>query len=147
MAAAILPGRYQHPERIGLGGMGEIYRAADSTLGRTVAIKVLSEQYAGDDSVRERFTREALAAARLSGALTFAAIRSRCQTWLLYEDFKGSADFELAASRALSCASSHEIHAGVSGGTNTGSKTPPFLNHSYAAGPTYPPLANDGFLT
>jgi serine/threonine protein kinase len=67
VATGILPERYRRPERIGMGGMGEIYRATDSTLGRTVAIKVLSERYAGDDSVRERFTREALAAARLSG--------------------------------------------------------------------------------
>ena len=47
--------------------MGEIYRATDSVLGRAVAIKILAERYAHDESVRERFTREALAAARLSG--------------------------------------------------------------------------------
>jgi serine/threonine-protein kinase len=47
--------------------MGEIYRATDGTLGRAVAVKLLSERYSEDDAVRERFTREALAAARLSG--------------------------------------------------------------------------------
>src|SRR5438552_2793072 len=47
--------------------MGDIYRATDSTLGRAVAVKVLAERYAEDDAVRSRFTREALAAARLSG--------------------------------------------------------------------------------
>src|SRR5688500_17989683 len=47
--------------------MGEIYRARDETLGRTVAIKLLADRYAADDEVRRRFTREALAAARLSG--------------------------------------------------------------------------------
>src|SRR5690242_17197349 len=47
--------------------MGDIYRATDSVLGREVAIKVLAERYAQDESVRQRFTREALAAARLSG--------------------------------------------------------------------------------
>ncbi|HEU5066311.1 MAG TPA: serine/threonine-protein kinase [Gaiellaceae bacterium] len=62
----ILPPRYRNPRRIGLGGMGEIYRAEDESLGRTVAIKVLAERYARDDSLRQRFTREALAAARLS---------------------------------------------------------------------------------
>ena len=46
--------------------MGEIFRADDEVLGRTVAIKVLAERYARDESVRARFTREALAAARLS---------------------------------------------------------------------------------
>jgi predicted Ser/Thr protein kinase len=62
-----LPPRYRGPEQIGRGGMGDIYRAVDSTLGRTVAIKILAERYAKDASVRERFTREALSAARLSG--------------------------------------------------------------------------------
>lgn len=62
----ILPPRYRSPRRIGYGGMGEIFQAEDEVLGRTVAIKVLSERYARDESVRARFTREALAAARLS---------------------------------------------------------------------------------
>jgi serine/threonine protein kinase len=48
--------------------MGEIYRAEDAQLERTVAIKLLADGLAHDDSVRERFTREALAAARLSRA-------------------------------------------------------------------------------
>ena len=47
--------------------MGEVYRATDSTLGRVVAIKMLAERHARDPDVRARFTREALAAARLSG--------------------------------------------------------------------------------
>jgi eukaryotic-like serine/threonine-protein kinase len=63
----LLPPRYRSPKRIARGGMGEIYRATDSTLGRVVAVKLLAERYSRDDSVRQRFTREALAAARLSG--------------------------------------------------------------------------------
>ena len=63
----LLPPRYRDPTRIGYGGMGEIFRAEDSELGRVVAIKVLAERYARDPSLRQRFTREALAAARLSG--------------------------------------------------------------------------------
>ena len=63
----ILPPRYRGAKRIGRGGMGDIYRATDEALGRAVAVKVLGEQYAEDESVRERFSREALAAARLSG--------------------------------------------------------------------------------
>ena len=64
---AILPPRYRGPEQIGRGGMGDIYRATDSVLGRVVAIKILAERFAQDTAVRERFTREALSAARLSG--------------------------------------------------------------------------------
>jgi serine/threonine protein kinase len=64
---AQFPPRYRGAQRIAHGGMGEIYRATDSTLGRAVAIKVLAERYADDEDVRSRFTREALAAARLAG--------------------------------------------------------------------------------
>jgi serine/threonine-protein kinase len=63
----ILPPRYRNPELIGRGGMGDIYRATDSVLGRDVAIKILADRYSQDGSVRERFTREALSAAQLSG--------------------------------------------------------------------------------
>jgi serine/threonine protein kinase len=62
-----LPERYAGAQPIGRGGMGEIYRATDTMLGRAVAIKVLDERYARDQGVRSRFTREALAVARLSG--------------------------------------------------------------------------------
>jgi eukaryotic-like serine/threonine-protein kinase len=63
----LLPPRYRDPERIGHGGMGEIFRAVDESLGRSVAVKMLSSRFAEDQAVRRRFTREALAAARLSG--------------------------------------------------------------------------------
>jgi eukaryotic-like serine/threonine-protein kinase len=63
----LLPDRYVDAEPIGRGGMGQIYRATDTALGRPVAIKILDERYAADAGVRARFNREALAAARLSG--------------------------------------------------------------------------------
>jgi predicted Ser/Thr protein kinase len=63
-----LPPRYRKLERIARGGMGEVFRAEDSDLARIVAIKVLAEHLAGDVAIRARFTREALAAARLSNA-------------------------------------------------------------------------------
>jgi tRNA A-37 threonylcarbamoyl transferase component Bud32 len=66
-AVNLLPSRYARPDKIATGGMGEIYLAEDETLGRRVAIKLLAERYSRDEAIRRRFTREALAAARLSG--------------------------------------------------------------------------------
>ena len=63
----ILPPRYRGSRLVARGGMGEIYRATDDVLGRAVAIKLLADRYSVDDEVGRRFTREALAAARLSG--------------------------------------------------------------------------------
>src|SRR4051812_8985032 len=70
----ILPERYSGVESIGAGGMGEIYLVTDEELGRKVVVKVLAEQYARDDDLRQRFKREALAAARLSGAPSVVTI-------------------------------------------------------------------------
>jgi tRNA A-37 threonylcarbamoyl transferase component Bud32/tetratricopeptide (TPR) repeat protein len=61
-----LPKRYHDVERIARGAMGEIYRATDSTLGRVVVLKVLAEPFAADEQSRQRFAREARAAARVS---------------------------------------------------------------------------------
>jgi TolB-like protein len=57
---------YNILERVGAGGMGEVYRARDTRLGRTVAIKVLPDAVAHDPERRERFLREARAAATIS---------------------------------------------------------------------------------
>ena len=59
-------GHYKILDRIGAGGMGEVFRARDTRLGRTVAIKVVGAQVAGDPARRERFLKEAHAAAALS---------------------------------------------------------------------------------
>src|SRR4051812_2953402 len=59
-------GPYEVLAAIGAGGMGEVYRARDTRLGRTVAIKVLPDDLAADADRRERLLREARAAAALS---------------------------------------------------------------------------------
>jgi eukaryotic-like serine/threonine-protein kinase len=71
---SVLPPRYERPERIARGGMGEIYRAQDAHLARTVAVKVLSERFADNEAIRGRFTREGLAAARLSNEPSIVTI-------------------------------------------------------------------------
>ena len=47
LAAGVRLGPYEVLRLIGAGGMGEVYRARDTRLDRTVAIKILSEQFAG----------------------------------------------------------------------------------------------------
>jgi eukaryotic-like serine/threonine-protein kinase len=59
-------GPYRLVSRIGEGGMGEVYKAVDTRLDRTVAIKVLPERVAHDRQARERFDRERRAIAALN---------------------------------------------------------------------------------
>jgi Tol biopolymer transport system component len=59
-------GPYQLASKIGAGGMGEVYKARDTRLDRTVAIKVLTAHLADDPHARERFQREARAVAALN---------------------------------------------------------------------------------
>src|SRR5215203_6201042 len=57
--------RYELQDRLGHGGMATVYRARDLKLDREVAIKLLADNFAGDEEVRRRFSREARLAARL----------------------------------------------------------------------------------
>ncbi len=67
-AGTVLGERYRLDTRIAIGGMGEVWRAQDETLGRTVAVKVLKPEYAEDPSFVERFRAEASNTARLAHA-------------------------------------------------------------------------------
>lgn len=62
----LLNNRYQLLERIGSGGMADVFRARDLMLERTIAIKVLHETYSDDKALQDRFKQEARAAANLS---------------------------------------------------------------------------------
>ena len=59
-------GPYEILSPIGAGGMGEVYKATDTRLDRTVAIKVLPEHVASDPDLKQRFEREARTVAALN---------------------------------------------------------------------------------
>ena len=59
-------GHYRILDLVGQGGMGEVYRAEDTKLHRTVALKLLPQSLAGHSVARERLIREACSASKLS---------------------------------------------------------------------------------
>ena len=61
-------GPYEIVAPVGAGGMGEVYRAVDKRLDRTVAIKILPAQFSEKPAALERFQREARAISQLSHA-------------------------------------------------------------------------------
>jgi eukaryotic-like serine/threonine-protein kinase len=62
----LIAGRYELEKLVGSGGMSNVFRAHDRLLERTVALKILHEQYTRDDDYVERFRREARAVAKLA---------------------------------------------------------------------------------
>jgi serine/threonine-protein kinase len=70
----VLPDRYVILEHIANGGMSSVWCARDELLGRTVAIKLLAEAYAEDQTAVRRFEREARAAARVSSHPNVATV-------------------------------------------------------------------------
>ncbi|MEA3076680.1 MAG: eukaryotic-like serine/threonine-protein kinase, partial [Actinomycetota bacterium] len=62
----LLAGRYRLEHSIARGGMAEVWEGVDEVLTRSVAVKLLHPHLAADEAFRERFRREAIAAARLA---------------------------------------------------------------------------------
>jgi serine/threonine protein kinase/tetratricopeptide (TPR) repeat protein len=75
-------GRYHLLDRLGAGGMGEVWRARDANLDREVAVKVLTSGTIADAETHARFRREALALSRLS--------HSGIATVFDFDDFEGT---------------------------------------------------------
>jgi len=88
----LLGERYRLVRMIGSGGMGTVWEAEDETLGRPVAVKVLSESLAAGERAVRRFEREAKAAARLSGPYIAAVYdfgRSEGRPYIVMELVRG----------------------------------------------------------
>ena len=65
MVDTVVGKRYRLAEKIGSGGMADVYKAHDETLGRSVAVKIMHSKYAADPAFASRFRQEAQAAANL----------------------------------------------------------------------------------
>jgi TolB-like protein len=97
-------GHYNVLDRIGAGGMGEVYRARDTKLGRTVAIKVLPDAIAANHDRRERFLHEARATAALSHpniAMLFEVGQEGDRIFLVFEYVAGRTLGQAIAGRPL----------------------------------------------
>ena len=66
IAAGATLGPYAIVGQIGAGGMGEVYKAKDTRLNRTVAVKVLPAHFSQDTEMKQRFEREAQTVAGLN---------------------------------------------------------------------------------
>jgi len=112
LAAGARLGAYEILSPLGAGGMGEVYRARDSRLGRDVAIKVLPETVAGDAERLARFEREARALAALNhpGIVTIFSVEESAGTrFLAMELVEGDSLDTIVASSGLSLSQFFEI--------------------------------------
>jgi serine/threonine protein kinase len=66
LTSGVRLGPYQIVEPLGAGGMGEVYRARDTRLGRDVAVKVLPQHLSSSPEIRARFEHEARTASSLN---------------------------------------------------------------------------------
>src|ERR1035441_6636454 len=103
-------GPYEILSAIGAGGMGEVYRAKDTKLGRQVAIKVLPGHLAANASARERLRREASAAAALDHPFickVFEIGEDRGELFLVMEFISGDTRSEELDRKSTRLNSSH----------------------------------------
>jgi eukaryotic-like serine/threonine-protein kinase len=98
-------GRYEIRSKLGAGGMGEVYAARDTQLGREVALKILSAEFSADEIRKSRFHREARAASALNhpNIMTIYEIgENEHGTFMVTELIDGKTLREVIKSRSLS---------------------------------------------
>ena len=92
MASEAHAGRYQIEREIGRGGMGQIYRARDTHLGRTVALKMLPAEVSQDAELRRRLAQEARAASALTHpgvATVYDFVEQAGENYIVFEYVEG----------------------------------------------------------
>jgi predicted ATPase len=112
-------GPYEIGTLLGVGGMGEVYRARDSRLGREVAIKILPAEFSSDSDHAHRFEREARSASSLNhpNIVTIYELGEHNSTrYIAMELIEGTTLRELLAAGPLPIRRAIEIAAQVSEG-------------------------------
>jgi Tol biopolymer transport system component len=112
-------GPYEIVAPIGVGGMGEVYRARDGRLGREIALKVLPTEVAQDSERRTRFEQEARAASALAHpniVTVYDVGESDSTVWIAMELVEGRTVRDLLASGPLSARRALEIGTQVAEG-------------------------------
>ena len=85
LAGKVIDGRYRIDDRVGGGGMGEVYRAQQLSMGREVAVKVLRRRFAEDEEATRRFLHEVQVVSRLTHPNTVTVYDSgKTRAGLLY---------------------------------------------------------------
>ncbi|HUP44003.1 MAG TPA: protein kinase, partial [Thermoanaerobaculia bacterium] len=98
-------GHYRLVDRLGVGGMGEVWRAEDTRLLRPAAVKILSERIASDPDWKARFLREARTAASLNHpniATIYAVDEHETTMYIAMELVEGTSFQDLITARSLS---------------------------------------------
>src|SRR5262245_40652724 len=106
----LIAGRYEIDKLVGSGGMSNVFRAHDRLLERTVALKILHEQFTRDDDYVERFRREARAVAQLTHPNIVTVIdrgEQEGRQFIVFEYVEGHNLKELTASGPL------EVHDAI----------------------------------
>jgi eukaryotic-like serine/threonine-protein kinase len=112
-------GPYEILSPLGAGGMGEVYRARDTRLGREVAVKVLPERFASDQDLVRRFEQEARAVAALSHPNIVTLFDFGCEGDVLYavsELLEGETLRTRLSQSTIACAKAVEVIVAVADG-------------------------------
>lgn len=127
MTGMTLNNRYQLIERVGIGGMAEVYRAHDTVLDRVVAVKVMLPQYAADQTFQARFRQEAASAAKLQSPYIVSiydwGLDAESDTYYIVMEFLKGTDLKTANQRTRRDQPTKSCRDRLAGGTGAASRS------------------------